>query len=235
MKIRCLIVDDEKPARELLSQYCKEVPFIEVVAECKNAFETVENLSKRNIDLLFLDIKMPKLNGIQLLKSLNNPPSVIITTAFREYALDGFELDVIDYLKKPFSYDRFLKAVLKVKMWMEKTSDSERQVEKHYSHIPEYMFINSDRSIHKIMLHELKYIAAMGDYSHFFSAKKQTAYISLKKVESMLPEKMFVRVHRSYIVSLKHIDYVMGNTIYIGDDEVPIGKSYRDNFLSRLE
>lgn len=236
MKIKSLIVDDEKPARELLRQYCSETPFVEVVAECKNAYEAIEKLSLEEIGLVFLDINMPKLNGIQLLRSLKNAPYVIITTAYREYALEGFELDVTDYLKKPFSYERFLKAVLKVKMLYEKINLAEGNLERGADkNTPEYLFLNTDKTIRKIELDKLMYVSAMGDYSHFISEnEKHVAYYSLKKLEQVLPSGTFVRVHRSFIISLKHLSHVEGNMVFVGKTEIPIGRSYKEDFLRRL-
>ena len=234
--MKCLIVDDEKPARELIRKYCNDVPFIKVIAECKNAYEVMEKLSAEEVDLIFLDIKMPKLTGMQLLRSLNDPPKVIITTAFREYALEGFELDVADYLKKPISYDRFLKAVMKVKMLLEKSKQPElANGIPHLESTSNFIFINADKIIRKIMLADLKYVSAMGDYAHFITTnEKYMAYYSLKKVEALLPANLFVRVHRSYIVSLKHIDQVEGTTIFMGDTIIPIGKSFKENFMKLL-
>lgn len=233
MILNCLIVDDEKPARELVKQYCSELPFINVLGECKNAFETIEALSSNKVDLLFLDIKMPKLNGIELLRTLKTMPYVIITTAFRDYAVESFELDVTDYLKKPFSYERFLKAVLKVKMLIENTSaPAEESSITVINDNTDYIFIKADRAIHKITTENLQYVEAMGDYANFYCTdKKHTIYTTLKKVESILPEKYFVRIHRSYIVSIKYIDCIEGNQVFIGDKSLPIGKSYRESFL----
>lgn len=237
MKINCLIVDDEKPARDLVKQYCQEVPFINIVGECKNAYETIEILSSTKIDLLFLDIKMPKLNGVELLRSLNSAPYVIITTAFRDYAVESFELDVTDYLKKPFSYERFLKAVLKVKGLIEMQSSVKQESKLVIiNNDTDFIFIKADRVIHKIITANLKYIEAMGDYANFYCTdKKHVIYTTLKKAELSLPDKNFVRVHRSYIVSIKYIDYIEGNRIFIDDSEIPIGKSYKDEFLKLFE
>jgi DNA-binding LytR/AlgR family response regulator len=235
MKIKCLIVDDEKPARDLLKQYCNEIFFLEVRGECKNAYETMDRLTNEKIDLLFLDIKMPKLTGLQLLRSLNNPPFVIITTAYREYAFEGFELEVLDYLKKPFSFERFLKSVLKVKKLYEQRITAEASEETNLSNNPEFLFVKTDKIFYKIVPGQLMYVEAMGDYAHFYTkTEKYVIYITMKKVEQILPSDQFIRVHRSFVVALRHIDYVEGNIIHIGDKEVPIGKSFRDDFKKRL-
>jgi DNA-binding LytR/AlgR family response regulator len=236
MKIKCLIVDDEKPARDLLQQYCSDVPFIEVAGECKNAYETMTLISSANPQLLFLDIKMPKLTGLQLLRSLNNPPFVIITTAFREYAFDGFELDVVDYLKKPFSFERFLKAVMKVKTLIEQKASTETGQNFPISNKnDQFLFIKAENTIHKIELDKLMFVEAMGDYSRFVGTKdKYVIYITMKKTESLLPVNTFVRVHRSYIVSLKHIYRVEGNTIHLPEKEIPVGKHYKEAFRKML-
>lgn len=233
--LTCVIVDDEKPARDLLKEYIKEVPFLQLVSECKNAFETIDILSKQHVDVIFLDIKMPKLNGIQLLRTLSNSPYVIITTAYREYALEGFELDVTDYLKKPFSFDRFLKAALKVKMLSDKDVSS-TPLSSHVEGLStNYLFLKAERVIHRIDLNNLIMVEAKGDYSYFItSTKKYMIYTTLRKVEELLPANNFIRVHRSFIVSLSNIETIEGNIIRMNSGEVPIGKNYKDNLMRFL-
>jgi two-component system, LytTR family, response regulator len=230
--IRCLIVDDEPPAREIIRRYIQEVPTLELVGECANAIQAFALLQQQQIDLLFLDIRMPQLNGNDFLKTLKNPPKVIFTTAYSEYALEGYELDAVDYLMKPIPFERFLKAVNKA---------YQQAVVKHESvPAPEektesFVYFRADRKMVKVMLQDIRYIESMKDYVKVFT--KETTIItkqSISSVEEMLPEKEFVRVHRSYIVSLKHIKTFTSELIEIDKTEIPIGKLYRNGVLKVL-
>lgn len=231
--IRCLIVDDEPPAREIIRRYIQEVPTLELAGECANALQAFALLQQQQIDLLFLDIRMPQINGNDFLKTLKNPPKVIFTTAYTEYALEGYELDVVDYLMKPIPFDRFLKAVNKAyqQAIVKHDSSASTAEEKNES----FVYFRADRKMVKVMLHDIRYIESMKDYVKVFT--RDSTIItkqSISSVEEMLPEREFVRVHRSYIVSLKHIKTFTSELIEIDKAEIPIGKLYRNGVLKVL-
>jgi len=232
--IRCLVVDDEPPAREIIRRYIEEVPTLELAGECANALQAFALLQQQPVDLMFLDIRMPQLNGIDFLKTLKNPPKVIFTTAYSEYALEGYELDVVDYLMKPIPFDRFLKAVNKAfPSGVSKTETAAAPGEKKGE---AFLYFRADRKMVKVMLTDILYIESMKDYIKVFTINgtiitKQ----SITSVEEMLPEKEFIRVHRSYIVSLNRIKTFTSELIEIDKTEIPIGKLYRNEVLKRLQ
>ncbi|MGB8193339.1 MAG: LytTR family DNA-binding domain-containing protein [Chitinophagaceae bacterium] len=234
LTIQCLVVDDEPPAREVIRRYISEVPMLQLAGECGNAVQAIQLLQTRQIDLLFLDIRMPQLNGMELLKVIRNPPPVIFTTAHAEYALEGYELDVMDYLLKPIRFDRFVKAVNKVFQLnghraIEHTTAEEEKKES-------FVYFRADRKMVKVMLQDILYIESMKDYIKVFTASgtiitKQ----SMTSVEAMLPEKQFIRTHRSFIVSLHKIRSFTSELIEIDKAEIPIGKLFRSTVLKVLE
>jgi Response regulator of the LytR/AlgR family len=230
--IQCLIVDDEPPAREILRRYIEQVPTLRLEGECGNAIEAFTLLQQKQFDLVFLDIRMPQLNGNDLLKALKNPPKVIFTTAYPEYALEGFELDAIDYLLKPVTFERFLKSVQKAyHLAAVKTPEA---IEPEIKSDP-FFYFRVDRKMVKVMLHDINYIESMKDYVKIFTKNgiiitKQ----SITSVEAMLPEKYFVRTHRSYIVSLDKIKSFTNELIEVGNTEVPIGKLFRNGVMKVL-
>lgn len=240
MKINCLIVDDEELAQRLVEKYVADIPELNLIAKCDNAMEASSALRQNDIDLIFLDINMPKISGLNFLKGLKNPPMVIIATAYREYAVEGFELDVVDYLNKPFSFDRFFRAVNKVidKMQLQKSKhdnyilqpEIRRQIDESF------IFIKSDKITYKIDYKDILYIESVGDYVKIITAEKVTmAYQSLKHLETLLPSKYFPRVHKSFMVSVSKINSIEGNMIKIGETVVPIGRSYKLNFTNIIE
>lgn len=221
--LSCLIVDDEPSARDVISRYIEDTPHCSEVGSCSNAIEAMEFLEDHRVDVIFLDINMPKLSGISFLKSLDHPPAVIITSAYEDYALEGYELDVVDYLLKPFSFERFLKAVNKVK----------NHIDDSISHSK--LSIKTDGKIYKVDPADILYIEAMGDYVSIHTKEnKRITHNTLKKLEKLLPAGQFIRVHKSYIVNVGHIDYLEGNTISIGKTTVPIGGTYRDEVIPLL-
>jgi two-component system, LytTR family, response regulator len=233
MIIKCLVVDDEPPAREIIRRYIEEMPTLELVAECANAIQAFTVLQQQPVDLMFLDIRMPQLNGNDFLKTLKNPPKVIFTTAYTEYALEGYELDVVDYLMKPIPFDRFLKAVNKAFQHTGAKQDGLQVNEDKKSE--SFVYFRADRKMVKVMLQDILYIESMKDYIKVMTAAgtiitKQ----SISSVEAMLPEKDFVRVHRSYIVSLDKIKTFTSELIEIEKAEIPIGKLYRNAVLKML-
>lgn len=219
--LSCLIVDDEPSAREVLEQYIADAPMLQHAASCPDALEAMEYLNDHPIDLLFLDINMPKLTGIDFLKTLPDPPEVILSTAYDDYALKGYELDVVDYLLKPFSFDRFLKAVRKAQ---ERLSASTAG--------PASLKLKADGKLYRVPLNEICYIESLGDYvTVHLNDQKLTAYETLKNLEEVLPREHFARVHKSYIVRIPSVEYLEGNMLKVGDQAIPVGKTYKDKIL----
>ena len=230
---QCLIVDDEPPAREIIRRYIEKVPTLTLAGECANALQALAVLQKQVVDLLFLDIRMPQLNGNDFLKTLKNPPKVIFTTAYPDYALEGYELDIADYLLKPVPFDRFLKAVNKVFPSGQSKPDTRAKEE---TKTESFAYFRADRKMVKVMLQDILYIESMKDYIKVVTTNgtiitKQ----SISSAEEMLPEKEFARVHRSYIVSLKKIRTFTSELIGIGNTEIPIGKLYRNGVMKALQ
>jgi DNA-binding LytR/AlgR family response regulator len=230
--IKCLIVDDEAPARKVVEKFLTDLPGVEIVGQCKNAFEAMEMLSKEKPDLMFLDINMPNLSGIQLLKTLQHPPMVIITTAYREYALESFELDVVDYLHKPFSFERFIKAMNKARAKFDPAEINVNQpVAPKGNESPNYIFIKEDKRNYRVDLKDIEYLQADGDYINVFTKKRTyLVYMTMKKMETVLDKTNLIRVHRSYFVNLSYVTAFEGNRILINDTAIPLGAAYRKYF-----
>ena len=229
--LRCLIADDEPIARQILEGYIADTPHLELVSSCKNAFEVLSFLQEDSVDLLFLDINMPKLSGLSLLRTLERKPNVIITTAYSEYAVEGFELSVTDYLLKPFSLERFLQAVAKVKPPTNKTS--EERVEESRE-IPSSIFVKSDKKIVKVNFSNLKYIEAYGNYIKLYTNQMILTPQTLSDFLTKLPSN-FLRIHKSFIVNFNHIKSIDGNQVVLENNiKLPIGKSYKEQLLNRL-
>jgi DNA-binding LytR/AlgR family response regulator len=228
MKINCLIVDDEPLAQDILESYVKKTPQLGLAARCNNAIEALEMMKLNKVDLIFLDIQMPEITGIDFLKSLKDPPMVIFTTAFQNYAVEGFELNAIDYLLKPFSFERFAKAVKKAE---ELSSLKHEKIQRE----DDYIFIKSDQRLLKVNYNDILFVEALADYVKIHTDDKR--YITLqtmKNMEEKLPEKFFKRVHRSYIVSLEKIKTIVGSNVEINGQQIPIGKNYKDGFFDAL-
>lgn len=223
--IRCIIVDDEPLSLETLEAYIKDTPNLQLVAQCQDAFQALDILKKQSIDLIFLDINMPKLSGISMLKSLEKSPLVIFTTAYSEHAVEGFELDAIDYLLKPFSFERFVKAVNKASDRLENNDKSKT----------DYIMLKSDKKIYKIDLDDILYIQAYGDYVKVVSTQKTVlTHRTMKNMEENLQNEHFIRIHKSYIIAIKHIKVIEGNQVKINDEFLPIGISFKENLLKSL-
>jgi len=231
MSIRCIIVDDEPLAIEVLESYADRISNLEIVATCKNAIKAFEILQKEQVDLIFLDIQMPKLTGIDFLKSLTKPPKVIFTTAYRDYAIQGYELDVVDYLLKPISFDRFLKAVGKV-FDVNSTSANESDT---ISEENDYIYLKADKKMVKVRLHEILYIESLKDYVRVKTSNKDViTHQKISYLEEKLPEECFMRIHRSFIVATKKIETYSATTIEVPGKELPIGRLYKQGVLDRL-
>lgn len=232
MPIKCIIVDDEPLAIEVVESYINRISDFEIVAKCKNAMTAFEILQKEKVDLIFLDIQMPKLTGLDFVKSLKNPPKIILTTAYRDYALEGFELDVIDYLLKPISFERFLKAVSKV--YDVKTS-SEQDENMAITESEQYIYLKADKKMVKVRLHEILYIESLKDYVRVRTSNKDViTHQKISYLEEKLPEECFMRIHRSFIVATRKIETYSATSIEVPGHELPIGRMYKDQVLERL-
>ncbi len=231
MKINCIIIDDEQPAREIIEAFVDKVPYLDRIASFKNPLEAAGYLSDNKVDLVFLDIQMPEITGIEMIQSISQKPQVVLTTAYSEYALEGFELNATDYLLKPFSFERFLKAVHKVRERLPSASA-------HASNEPAntYITVNADHKIYKIKLEDIHYIEGLKEYVSYYTTDKQRiiALKSLKSLEESLPADQFIRVHRSYIVPLKKIESLEGNQLRVDGKLIPVGRSYREQVLQMV-
>ncbi|OQP53410.1 hypothetical protein A4H97_23460 [Niastella yeongjuensis] len=226
MKIRSLIVDDEPLSQEIIETYCKDLPVIELVKTCNNALEALEALKQHDIRLIFLDINMPMLSGINMLKTLTAPPAVIFTSAYAEYAIDGFDLDAIDYLVKPFSFERFVKAVNKVRDKLGKQTHNDQ----------DFIVIKADKKLYKLDFAEISYFTSVGDYVKVFTKQGKVIITNetLRNIEMNLPAALFIRTHKSYIVSIKAIRYIEGNQLMVDGTSIPIGLTYKDELINRF-
>lgn len=234
--IRCIVVDDEPLAIELLEDFIRKVPFLQLTHTCESALEALEILKKGNVDLMFLDIKMPDINGLDLLKSLKRPPVVIFTTAYSEYAVESYNLDAVDYLLKPIPFDRFLRAVNKAREYIEEIHvepQSETLTEKAEK---DYIFVKANYQILKINFRDILYLEGLKDYVKIYCGSKPViTNQSMKYFEEKLPAKTFVRVHRSFIVSMDKIASITKNRIVIGDKYIPVSGSFKEAFFQLID
>jgi DNA-binding LytR/AlgR family response regulator len=225
--IRCLTIDDSPLALDLLDDYIAKVSTLQLVKRCTNALDAIKLIQQGNIDLIFLDIQMPDITGIDLLKTLSVKPKVILTTAYANYAVEGFDLDVSDYLLKPFSFERFRKAVEKVELQI--------QLEKNQVRNDPVIFIKSGYESLKIRTNDILYIESLKDYVQIFTAAQKTlSLMSMKEIFDLLPEGEFLRVHRSYIIAIDKITGVSAKKISIGKKEIPLGDHYRNEVQQLL-
>lgn len=248
-KIRCVIVDDEPVARKVLREFAGQVPWLELAGEFENVSKVETFLSENTVDLLFLDIEMPRRSGLQYLKSApsetgeslrtssclwqgqSSRPLVILTTAFPKYALEGYELDIIDYLLKPVAYNRFLKAVQKAKDYLEL-----RQAATTPLTLDSWLFVRSEKRIERIEIRDILYVQSLGNYVTIFTpAKRILTYLTLKGLESQLPPGEFVKIHQSFLVSLSRIDSIEGNQILVGGKPLPLSRNYRETVMQVVE
>ena len=230
-RYKCIIIEDEPLAQNVLKKYIGENPSLELVAICNDALEAQSVLIQENIDLIFLDINLPKLSGINFIKTLVHSPLIIFTTAYPEFAVEGFELNAIDYLLKPFSFERFLKAVNKA---LEKLNASPTQ-NSNENEIS-FIFLKADKKIHRVELETIHYIEAIGDYMKVVTDSGQLVVNeTMKKLQEELPVKSFMRVHKSFIISRNKIKYIEGNYIQVEDKSIPIGATYRNEVLTSID
>jgi len=235
MKTRCAIIDDEELAIELLEGYIKHIENLELVGICKNAIEGYNLLQKTKVDLLFLDIQMPMLSGIEFLKNISNPPKVIFTTAYSEYAVDGFELNAVDYLLKPVSFERFLKAVNKV--FLAQPSAAAQNISEMSSAFDDaFIYLKEDKMMVKVLLKDILFIESLKNYVKVKTTQRDiVTYKTITSLEEKLPSNKFLRVHRSYIVGIDHIDFFSSAQVHIGKTDIPIGRNFKNEVLKFLQ
>lgn len=235
-EIQCLIVDDEPLARKLVEGHIMRMPNWKVVATCKNALEAYEILMSRPIDVLFLDINMPVVSGVDFYRSLKNPPLLVFTTAYPEFAVEGFELEALDYLVKPITFERCLKAVNRVEERMLSGLKDGGAGEKPAQQAAGFIFVKHFSKLVKINFRDLLYLEAQKDYVKFVTGKEEIlSGMTLKQAEEQLPDSLFLRIHRSYIISIDAVTAMFGNTIEIGKVQLPIGTNFKDVVLERFK
>ncbi|HEX3009614.1 MAG TPA: LytTR family DNA-binding domain-containing protein [Bacteroidales bacterium] len=236
--MNCIIVDDEPLAQQVMEDYVKMIPFLKLKGKCSSAFQAFDILRSEQIDLIFLDIHMPNVNGIDFISSIQNKPYFIFTTAYSEHALEGFELNAIDYLLKPIPFERFLKAVNKAyDIYLLKNNKVEAKPEvQEKKKLDNFILVKSDYQTQRVDLNDITYIEGLKDYVKIFlvSGKTVVTLNSLKNMADKLPENMFVRVHKSYIVSLQKINSIVRNRIIIGEKWIPVGDNYKELFTESI-
>jgi DNA-binding LytR/AlgR family response regulator len=227
-KLSCIIVDDEPVARKILQEFTEQVPFLDLLGKFESAMKAEEFLKSNRPALIFLDIEMPKVSGFQMLKRINIESMVILTTAFPQYALDGYEHDIIDYLLKPFAWHRFLKAVQKAKDFYEMKTQSNNAP-------PTYIFIKSEKRIEKVELNDILYAEVLGNYVTICTERKKIiAYLTMKSLESQLSPVDFIKIHQSFLVNRSKIESVEGNELKIGTKSLPISRTCRDSVTNLI-
>lgn len=229
--MNCIITDDEPLARRGIENFVKDIPFLHLNASCESALQALDEIKKQPTDLLFLDIQMPRMSGLDMLRNTANPPITIITTAFPDHAVDSFELSVIDYLLKPIPFERFVKAVNKARDYFElQQKATEGSAATH-----DYFFIKCDLKFEKIFFAELLFVEALQNYVVLHTQhRKYISYLTMKHVEDYLPDAQFIKVNKSYIISLSRIDNITGNTIQIGAHTFAAGRSNKEEIMNRI-
>jgi DNA-binding LytR/AlgR family response regulator len=231
-RMKCIAIDDEPFALELITGYIKKTPFLEYVGGFTNPFKALSFLMTTSVDLIFLDINMPELTGIQFLKSLSTVPNVVFTTAYSEYGAESYDYEAVDYLLKPIKYERFLKAVTKAMDISKNGSAKNEKLKEHEG----YIFIKSGVQKFKVAIDEILYIEGAGNYMTFFTLnKKIMTLLSMSEVLQLLPSEQFFRIHKSYIISMKHIDLIDKHRVIINKVPIPVGITYRSQFLKMIE
>ena len=230
-KIKCLIIDDEPPAQTILKKYILQVDSLELSGTCCSAVEAISFLQKQPVDLLFLDIQMPGLLGTKFIRTMNNPPKVIFTTAYRKFAVEGFELNAVDYLLKPISFERFLMGVNKVlQLNLQSTNTNNQGIDSTQENNHPFLYLRADRKMVKVLFDDILFIESLKDYLKIVTTNKSVVTRqSISSLEEMLPRHAFLRIHRSYIVAINKIDSFYGDTLEIGKNELPIGRLYKFN------
>ena len=236
MKIKCIAIDDEPLALEQIGSYVQKTPFLELIATCKNAYEALEVLKEKEVNLMFIDIDMPDISGLDLVKSLVKKPQIIFTTAYSEYAFEGFQVDAIDYLLKPINYAAFLKAANKSKIWFE--ANSPEKAEQQPKSDRKEIFVKSNYKVIRILLADISYIESANEYIKIFLDNQEviTTFMRLKNIEELLPAGDFMRVHKSFIINLNKILAVDRNRIFIDKKKhIPVGVQYKEIFNKYMD
>ncbi len=228
--IRCMIVDDEPLALDILENYIQRVPNLQLVKRCKHALEAYDYLQRDSVDLIFLDIHMPELTGIDFIKSLSNRPLVVFTTAYSNYAMEGFNLDVLDYLLKPIAFDRFLKAVDKASRLLSSEPEGNQE------NSEEFLFVKSDGKMVKVRYDDVLFVEGMKDYVQIqMSDQRLIVHQTMKKMERALPPDRFLRIHKSFLVAIEKIESLDGNLLEVGKHQLSVGANYRDDLLAHIQ
>lgn len=236
MKTKCLVVDDEPLARDLICSYIRKLENFETVAECGDAMKAMQVLREQKVDLMFMDIQMPQITGIEFLKILKHSPKVIITTAYREYAIDGFELDVVDYLLKPITFERFLKSVNKYYQETQEEVQGTAPISEVFQSDEAFIYVKENKRVIKVHLNDILYIEGLSEYVQIYTDKKKIiTKTSLTNLDDKLPNDGFLRIHKSFIVSLSRIEAFTAHTIEVPGKELPIGRSYKNLVLNALQ
>ncbi|TNF43022.1 MAG: response regulator transcription factor [Bacteroidetes bacterium] len=236
MKTKCIIIDDEPLARDLMRNHISKLENFEIVAECGDAMKALQELRDKKVDIMFIDIEMPQITGIEFLRILKNPPKIIITSAYRDYALDSFELDVVDYLLKPITFERFLKAINKY--YQETQEETEVNVPVSVGNQKEesFIYVKENKRLIKVNLGEILYIEGLSEYVQIYTDRKKfVTKTSMTNLEEKLPSDGFLRIHKSFIVSLSRIEAFTASTIEVPGKELPIGRSYKNSVLNTLQ
>ncbi|HXB39174.1 MAG TPA: LytTR family DNA-binding domain-containing protein [Bacteroidia bacterium] len=231
MKLKCIIIDDEPIARKVLKEFIEDIDFLELIGQAENPLKAMSLLNENTVDLIFLDINMPKINGIDFLKNSNTTASVIMTTAYAEHAVEAYGLDVLDYLVKPIAFDRFLKACNKALKFQESKQKVSVQSQKNDDHF----FVKCDNQIEKIFYNDLLYAEAMLNYVMLYTnSKKLMVYITIKSLEEQLPQDIFIKVHKSFIVNILKVKSIEGNMINIGEAKITISQNLREAVIKKI-
>jgi DNA-binding LytR/AlgR family response regulator len=235
MKLQCLLIDDEPPALKVLSRYITDIGGMEIAGQCGNAIEALGILRRQRVDVIFLDIKMPRIIGTEFLKNLSHSPKVIFVTAYREYAVDGFELDAVDYLVKPVSFERFLKAITKLNRLM--GSEAPAASAAPVSHADAFVYLKVDKNMKKVFINDITYVESWKDYVKIFLSEGKSLLVkqSISDIQNLLSEHKFLRVHRSYIISVDKISGYNNLSVLLREIEIPIGRLYKQSVIECLQ
>ena len=231
----CIAIDDEPKALEIITDHCEKVPFLELKASFRDPLEAVSYMKAEEVDLVFLDINMPRVTGLQFLDLLRNQPMVVFVTAYSEYAVDSYEYEAIDYLLKPIAFDRFLKAATKALDRVQITTESSIQTESVSQHEEQFLYLKSGPKLHKLSISDILYVEKDGNYLNFHtSEQKILSRQNMKNIFQILPEKDFARVHRSFVINLAHIKTIENHQLMVANNTIPLSSQYRDELMKKI-